>query len=277
MGGPGGGFVAGVADYGAAHRLLFATGLWKLFLVPGLLSVLYVPCSLVAGYLLLRRLPGFLHDHWIPGFLQSGLTMSVLSVLTAMVGVALGFILFRNVIMILYSPFLGLLSEATERAVSGPGTAEGGIRIPFGEIVRSAVRGSSLSLLTLMLAAVGLLLACLMALLPVLGTLLGSIVTALVTWFLAGAGFGHHAHQPFKRIDLRAVKMRNSIPALNFGNVGRTTQSHIHHQHALCFWQAKRLCNAAVNTLHLHTRKTEFCCTSVCPRNSDFDSDADHN
>ena len=189
MGGPGGGFVAGVADYGAAHRLLFATGLWKLFLVPGLLSVLYVPCSLVAGYLLLRRLPGFLHDHWIPGFLQSGLTMSVLSVLTAMVGVALGFILFRNVIMILYSPFLGLLSEATERAVSGPGTAEGGIRIPFGEIVRSAVRGSSLSLLTLMLAAVGLLLACLMALLPVLGTLLGSIVTVLVTWFLAGAGF----------------------------------------------------------------------------------------
>ena len=112
--------LAGLQDFLRAQSLLFREGLWPLFLIPGLLSLLYLPLSAVLSFFLLRGLGTYVHDNWVPGFLQSQFTLIVLSVFLWIVVIYLGFLLFRNVIMILYSPILGFLSEAAELKADDP-------------------------------------------------------------------------------------------------------------------------------------------------------------
>ena len=106
---------AGFKDYGRAQRLLYRDGLWPLFLIPGILSLFYLPLSMVLGYIVLGDFTSYVHEHWVPGFLQGALMKILLALFIWVVALYLGFLLFRNVIMILYSPILAFLSEATER------------------------------------------------------------------------------------------------------------------------------------------------------------------
>jgi CysZ protein len=182
-------FIAGLKDYVQAQRLLFREGLWPLFLVPGILSLFYLPLSMVFGFIFLKDFTRYVHDHWIPEFLQSAITLILLAIFLWIVALYLGFLLFRNVIMILYSPILGFLSEATERVASGRKEQEDAPKFSLAESVRSAVRGTSMSLLTLLFALIGLATSFLIAMVPVVGAILAVILMPLLTLYLAGVGF----------------------------------------------------------------------------------------
>lgn len=178
-------FVAGLRDYWRAQQLLFRQGLWTAFLVPGILSVLYFPISIVIAVVAMTGAADYVHDHWIPASLQSPVTMWVLAVFLWFVAIYVGFLLFRNVIMILYSPVLAYLSETAEEQTldhEKPG-------FDWKEAVHSAGRGTGMSILTLILALVALLLGWLVALIPVIGGLVAVPWMALSQFYLAGLGF----------------------------------------------------------------------------------------
>jgi CysZ protein len=176
---------AGFRDYWQAQRLLFRKGLWPLFLIPGVISALYFPFSILVALYFLGDAAGFVHDNWLPAFLQGAVTMWMLAIFMWCAGMYLGFLLFRNIVMILYSPVLSYLSEAAEDRKLGkdrPG-------FDWKEALHSAGRGTAMSLVTLGLALVALLLSWLIALVPVIGGLLAIILMPLVQCFLAGLGF----------------------------------------------------------------------------------------
>lgn len=183
------GFLAGLGDYLSAHRILFKQRLWPLFLVPGFLSLLYLPLSVVFGAIFLKDFTEYLHDNWVPEFLQSTIMLIFLGLLLLLVGVTLGFILFRNVIMILYSPILSFLSEATEAAAGGKMREEDAPPFSMGATVKSAARGTSMSVLTLVYSLLGLTLGFLIGFIPIIGAIVAAIFVPLVMWFLAGVGF----------------------------------------------------------------------------------------
>lgn len=177
--------LAGLRDYWRAQRLLFRKGLWPLFLVPGAISVLYFPISIFLAVTLLTDAADYVHDHWVPAFLQGAVTMWTLAAFFWFAGVYLAFLLFRNVVMILYSPVLSFLSEAAEDEELGkerPG-------FDWKEALHSAGRGTAMSLLTLVLALVALVLSWLVALIPILGGLLAIVLMPLTQFYLAGLGF----------------------------------------------------------------------------------------
>lgn len=179
----------GLKDYWRAQRVLFGQGLWPLFLVPGIVSLFYVPLSAIWTFLLVRRVANYLHDNWVPDFLRSEFTFFVLAIFIWVAGVYFGFLLFRNVIMILYSPILSYLSEAVERKECGTG-AEGETPVfSWREAAFSAYRGTSLSLLTFLFAMVGLFVSLLLSLIPVIGGLVAAVFMPLLQVYLAGVGF----------------------------------------------------------------------------------------
>lgn len=176
---------AGLRDYWRAQRLLFRKGLWPVFLVPGVVSVLYFPISIGLAYLGLGRAAEFVHDHLVPAALQGAATMWVIAIVSWAVGLYLAFLLFRNVVMIIYSPVLSYLSEAAEDRQLGAERSG----FDWREALHSAGRGTAMSVITLVLALAGLVFSWVLALIPVVGGLLAVVFLPCVQFYLAGIGF----------------------------------------------------------------------------------------
>lgn len=177
--------IAGIGDYWCAQRLLFRKGLWTVFLVPGILSVLYFPVSIVIAVTVMTGAADYIHDHWLPAFLQGAVTMWVLAVFMWFAAIYVGFLMFRNVIMILYSPVLSHLSESAEDRQLGRDTQG----FDWKEMLHSAGRGTGMSLLSLAIGVVALVLGWCLALIPLVGGLIAIAWMAVTQFYLAGLGF----------------------------------------------------------------------------------------
>ena len=195
----------GLLDYWRAHRLLFRKGLWPLFLIPGIVSLTYVPLVAVFTFLFLRDVTVAIHDRWVPDALQSDFTQIVLALSLFAVGVSGGFILYRNAIMVLYSPILAYLSEASERHAYGT-VPEGPSRgITLRGACASAMRGTGLSLLTVLFALLGLLVGLVISLIPLIGGLAAAVLVPAWQFYLAGVGF---CDPPLER---RGYRIRHTL------------------------------------------------------------------
>lgn len=181
--------ITGCGDYLRAQRLLYQDRLWPVFLVPGILSLFYVPFVMVLGYLNARSFTSYVHDSFVPDFLQSNWMAFFVGAILWILAVCVGFLLFRHVIMILYSPFLSFLSEATEKKAQGMHSAEDAPAWCWKSIVDSAGRGTLMSILTLLFTILGFIFFSLLALLPIVGTIASAILLPALTVFLAGLGF----------------------------------------------------------------------------------------
>lgn len=181
--------LAGLQCHRRAHRLVIEHKLWRLILIPGFLSLLYFPAVLWATFYGLRPAARYLHENWVPQFLQSGFTLSLLSLVIWALGVYVGFMLFRNVIMIICSPVLSYLSETVEKVA-------GGITPPkftWQGVGKEIVRAAILSLITLILSVLTFVFCLLIGLIPVLGAIISFFVMTLVQSYLAGVGFADPA------------------------------------------------------------------------------------
>ncbi len=187
--------IAGLKDYWRAQRLLFRKGLWTAFLVPGILSVLYFPVSIVIAVMVMTGAAEYVHDHWVPASMQGPVALWTLAVFMWFAAIYVGFILFRNVIMILYSPVLAYLSETAEDRELG-NEKKG---FDWKEVVHSAGRGTGMGLLTLVMALVALILGWGLALIPLVGGLVAIIWMAGTQFYLAGLGFCDPAMERRKR------------------------------------------------------------------------------
>ena len=178
-------FLTGLRAYWDAWRLVWRGRLWPYLLVPGLVSMLYFPLMAFVAVHYGNRSAGYIRDHWLPEFLKQKLFVGMVTVGLWLLGLYLGFILFRNVIMILYAPVLGFISGKTEEK-SQPGTP---VPIPAGGNVRAAIRGITVSLLSLVLALGSLVICCLLLVVPLIGQLAMAVLLPLIQMFLAGHGF----------------------------------------------------------------------------------------
>jgi len=159
--------------------------MWPLLLVPGLVSLFYFPIITFLTFRYGGRVANYIRDHWLPQILKQKYSVWLITVLLWLMGFYLGFILFRNVVMILYAPVLGYISGKTEEN-SRPGALA---PVPSTGMVRGAVRGISMSLFSLVLAIGGFILCCVMLIVPVIGQVFMAVLLPLWQMFLAGHGF----------------------------------------------------------------------------------------
>ncbi|MCD6048855.1 MAG: hypothetical protein K0Q55_258 [Verrucomicrobia bacterium] len=177
--------MAGFRCYGRAHRLIKAHKLWRFIIIPGLLSLLYFPFIIVATFYGLKPVSRYLHENWVPEFLQSSLTLSLLGVMVWVLGVYVGFMLFRNVIMVLCSPLLSYISEIVDKI-------SGGVEAPkftWQGSGKEIFRAAALSLTSLTISIFVFLFCFLIGIIPILGAAIAFLLMSLVQMYLAGVGF----------------------------------------------------------------------------------------
>jgi uncharacterized protein involved in cysteine biosynthesis len=178
-------FFAGLKGYWRAWWLALRGQMWPLLLVPGIIATLYFPLVAFVTFRYGGDVAAYVRDNWLPEFLKQKIVLGFVTVALWVLCFYLGFILFRNVVMILYAPVLGWLSRKTEERTQ-PGKI-----IPSGEgdFVKGAVRGITMSIISLVLAIGGFVFCVALLLIPIIGQFAMMVLLPLLQMFLAGHGF----------------------------------------------------------------------------------------
>lgn len=162
--------------------------MWKHLIVPGLLSMLYFP--LVIGgffggtFFGVKEISTYISEKWLPNEVAEWAAWG-LSILIGLLAIYLAFLLYRSVVMIIYAPFIGLISETAEEkyhGTRGPGFSVGGM-------LYDIYRGSMVSALMLAISLMLTVLCWLLWLLPVVGAVIYFAGMLIIQAYFAGAGF----------------------------------------------------------------------------------------
>ena len=108
------GFIDGVTAYGTALTIIRKQSLWKYFFVPALISIVLAVIIFGSSWYLSDDVGNWLSNLY-PWDLGKEIVDKISSVFGGLLLVALGLILYKNLVMALASPFMSLLSERVEK------------------------------------------------------------------------------------------------------------------------------------------------------------------
>ncbi|MBD5780354.1 EI24 domain-containing protein [Pelagicoccus sp. NFK12] len=181
-------FMQGLRAYKHAHHLVWKEGMWKHLIVPGLLSMLYFPLfvgGLFGGaFFSVQELSTYISEKWLPNEVANGVAWG-LSIIVGLLAIYLAFLLYRSVVMIIYAPFIGVISETAEEkfhGTKGPGFSIGGL-------IYDLYRSSMVSIIMLVISLMLTVVCWLLWLLPIVGAAIYFMGMLVVQAFFAGAGF----------------------------------------------------------------------------------------
>ena len=178
-------FVAGMKDYWRALALVREHRLWAWLILPGLISLAYFPGVIAGSYFFVGDVETYLRDHWLPGFFKQRAFSIVITAALWLLALYVGFMLFRNVILIVYAPVLGYMSAQMEEKLNA-GSAR---TVPPVKFLHAAMRVVGMSLLSLLLSVASLFFGIVLLVIPLLGGLLMTVFLTVSQMFLAGHGF----------------------------------------------------------------------------------------
>lgn len=175
----------GIASYGNAIKLVNRLGLWGYVLAPGLVSIL-VALGLFGvawgfsdniGDALLRLIPGLADKGWAEHASR---------IVSAVLIVALGLVIFKQLVLALAAPIMSPLSEKVERYLAGDAYHE--IHFSAQQMISDIVRGLRIALrnivrelgITVLLLATGLI--------PLIGVVAPVLIFMVQAYY---AGFGN--------------------------------------------------------------------------------------
>ena len=194
-------FFAGLKSYGRAWRVIRAGRMWPLLIIPGLIGLFYFPLFGLLTFWHGGKVTRYIEANWLPGFLKQQVVAILVTVIVWVLALYLGYILFRNLVMVLYSPVLAYLSQRTEdsaRALSDgvqPDDALTGDARAVGKgltpdsMMRGALRAIGMSLTSLVLSLGCFVLLVFLLIIPILGQVAMAVLLPLSQMFFAGHGF----------------------------------------------------------------------------------------
>lgn len=178
------GLSSSIQDYTDAYKSMSKYGLWKYAILPGLLSILVAGLILAWGLSTVDDISawtmGIYPFEWgrevVTGIMEwfSGALMVIICLFV-----------FRYIVMIIASPFMGTLSEKVESIMTGRPPA----KVPPGQMVKDIVRGIRIALrniirevlVTIILTLAGFII-------PVIGSVVSTVLVFVVQAYFAGFG-----------------------------------------------------------------------------------------
>lgn len=168
--------------YPKAHRAILRHRLWPYMILPGLMSFSFFIALISIGALYFGDIAAHIHQNYLPEFMKWGFLPAVTHLLLWCLLFLSGYILYQPVVLILFSPVLGYLSEITEKKIlDGPD-------VPFQirQVLKDVLRGLHLSLRNLIRMVLLVLSAWLMILIPIVGAVISAAVIFLIQAYFNG-------------------------------------------------------------------------------------------
>ncbi len=177
-------FLQGIKAYAKGNRVIFKYNLWPYMILPGMMSLLYVLLLIFAGTVYFPDLSGFIMEKWIPEVIKGGIMGVITSVLLWIFLIFIGYMTYKPVILILFSPVLSYLSEITENAVYNRQSPD----FDFKQLLKDILRGLVINMRNIFLMLMFIFLAWLLIFIPVIGAVFSAIMIFLIQFFYDGSG-----------------------------------------------------------------------------------------
>jgi CysZ protein len=177
-----------IGFYLKAHRAILRHRLWPYMILPGLMSFGFFLTLIGIGSLYFSNISTYIYQHYFPEFLKWGILLALTNLLLWILLFLSGYVLYQPVVLILFSPVLGYLSEVTETRVYGGPSAPLHLR----QLVKDILRGAALSLRNLMRMILLIGLAWFMIFIPVAGALLSALIIFLIQAYYNGCALSDY-------------------------------------------------------------------------------------
>ncbi|XOF34158.1 MAG: EI24 domain-containing protein [Candidatus Electrothrix sp. YB6] len=172
-----------IKAFRVGHEVIWKHGQWRKLLLPICISVLLVPLSIAGFFTLGWELSDYLQHLFFPDQTWTGLIgFAVWIALSILVAGPL-YIVFRSIVLLVFIPFLDLVSEQTECIMTGQPA-------PAGRSILSSIHRLLLMLLLTIAASVLVVIAGFsLSAIPVAGALLSGAVVFFFQMFLSSAAY----------------------------------------------------------------------------------------
>ena len=175
----------GLKIYFKANRLVTRYRLWKIIIIPGILSIGYMIFLMILGILFLPDISSYIDRTLMPEFLQGWVMRIALTIFLWLFFLIAGYISYREVVLIIFAPLLGYLSEKVEAAVLNKEPLPFNLKKFFFDIWRS-VRIEA-KIITWMLAMT--IAAWLFAFIPLFGVVISPVLILIIQSYYNGLRF----------------------------------------------------------------------------------------
>ncbi|MCI5120146.1 MAG: hypothetical protein D3908_02935 [Candidatus Electrothrix sp. AUS4] len=172
-----------IKAFKVGHEVLWKHGQWRRLRLPIALSVLMVPLSIAGFFTLGWELSAYLQHLIFPEHTWTEfIGFSIWIALSILVAGPL-YIVFRSLVLLVFTPFLDLVSEETESIMTGK-------PIPTGRTILSSIHRLILMLLLVVLASLLVVIAGFaLSAIPVAGAAVSTAVVSFFQMFLSSAAF----------------------------------------------------------------------------------------
>ncbi len=177
--------VKGIKFYLKANRVISKYKLWPYLTYSGILSVCYIILLISLGSLYLGDFSSYINENFVPGFLQGDIMEVVLSIFLWIFMLLIGYISYKEVVLIFFSPVLGYLSERVEKLIYNEEPP------PFNakNLLADIRRGLALELKNLARMLILSLISWLLVFIPIIGTIISPILILLIQSYYGGLRF----------------------------------------------------------------------------------------
>ncbi len=201
-------FVKGLKTYLKANRLVTKYKMRSFLIIPGIMSVCYIIFLIILGAVYLPDMSSYIDRNLIPEFMQGDIMQTILSILLWLLLLIVMYISYREVVLILFSPYLSYLSEKVEKLVYGAGPLPFSLKNLVSDIIR-ALKLEAKGLIRMLTLTV---LAWLLAFVPVIGVIISPVIIILIQSYYGGIRF----------IDFTLERKRYSVEeSLNFARTNK--------------------------------------------------------
>ncbi len=197
-----------IATYTEAWRLSKELRLWPFYLIPALISLFLGTAIIWGAWSIAGNAASWIIAHY-PWQWGAALVAKAAAIFSGLLIAALGFILYKNLVMILAGPFMSPLSERVEQHLTGQKTTGGWNPA---RLVKDIIRGLRIALRNIIRELLLTLLLLLLGLIPLLSPFT-SIGVFLVQSYFAGFGNMDYALERHfgYRDSIRFVKMHKGL------------------------------------------------------------------
>ncbi len=201
-----------IRNYARAWGLIRPLRLWPFFLIPALISLFLGALIAWSAWNVAGTASSWLIAHY-PWKLGAALVAKIAGLFSSLLLAALGFILYKNLVMVLAGPFMSPLSEKVEHHLTGrkaPSTWN------FIRLIRDLLRGLRIALRNIIRELLLTFLILLLGLLPVFSPFTSIAVLLVQAYF---AGFGNMDYTLERQFNYReSVRFVQRHKGLALGN-----------------------------------------------------------
>jgi len=177
-------FIQGFTAFATAHKIINKYHLWSYLILPGLLSVAYVLLLIILGSIYFSEFSAYITENWLPDFMTGSVMIIITDILLWILLLLTGYMTYKHVVLIIFSPILSHLSEKVEQLVFSQPAPAFSINHMINDIIRSLLINSRNLWFTIIFSLLSLLL----IFIPVIGAVASTIFLFLIQSYYGGFG-----------------------------------------------------------------------------------------